>query len=142
MHFNYSFSSSGDTTYKCKVDNEEFNTSEVIKTLDSIQPKALHGEAPLCPMSNSLPFYIPFLTDNVSLSYTFYLRMIPLLPTFVRALISSLFGIKLMMIYYYGKKLKLKNDTSVRYGIVCLDGCKLISLRNSALFYYLTINIF
>ena len=40
LHFNHSFSSSGDMTYKCKVDNEEFNTSEVIKTLDTIQPKA------------------------------------------------------------------------------------------------------
>ena len=42
------------------------------------------------------------------------------------------------MIYYYGETLKLKNDKAVRYGSVCLNGCKLILLRNSALFYYLT----
>ena len=33
------------------------------------------------PRSNPLPFYIPFLTENVALSYTFHCKMVPLSHT-------------------------------------------------------------
>ena len=38
------------------------------------------------PRSNPLPFYIPFFTKKVPLSYTFYWQMVPLLHTLLRLL--------------------------------------------------------
>ena len=35
------------------------------------------------PRSNPLPFYIPFLTENVALSYTFHCKMVPLSHTYL-----------------------------------------------------------
>ena len=37
------------------------------------------------PRSNPLPFYIPFFTKKVPLSYTFYWQMVPLSHTFLTA---------------------------------------------------------
>ena len=36
------------------------------------------------PRSNSLPFYIPFLTEKIPLLYTFYWQMVPLSHTLFR----------------------------------------------------------
>ena len=48
--------------------------------------KFLYWEVPPPPSSNPLPFYIPFFTKKVPVSYTFYWKMVPFSHTLFRTL--------------------------------------------------------
>ena len=58
----------------------------VFRNSDTRGGGCLYGDRRLCPEVNPKPFYIPFFTKKVLLSYTFYWQMVPLSRTFFRTL--------------------------------------------------------
>ena len=52
-----------------------------ILVLNKVERNFIRGGS--APRSNSLPFYIPFLEENVPLSFTFFWQMVPLSPAHI-----------------------------------------------------------